>query len=281
MYTANVKRILTLALVAASMGAQAQTQTQPRVRKQKPPEFAPVDSGPKWTTNSKSPLAIARSADAKVTSLRNMAAMFSMNYRIGPEMYGGVYGDIKIRNNKTFVIQYEEMHYPTNGDDVPTQKCDMRANGTYASITAKSIKKTKMPLSTFKVDASRSVNDWITGLPRYALAGIHAETPLTNLVRMASRPGSGFTVRSRTRSFPYSGRTITQSQILVERTQKEAARKGPIRIEVTIDNHFGVPASARVDAFEKGRLKIQTLWAMKWTFKKATFPNSDFAPPGN
>jgi len=210
-----------------------------------------------------------------------MAAMFSMNYRIGPEMFGGVYGDIKIRNNKMFVLQYEEMHYPKNVDDVPTHKYDLRANGTYASITGADIKKTQLPLSIFKVDESRSVNDWITGLPRYVLAGIHAEAPLTNLVRMASRPGSGFTVKSRTRSFPYSGRTITQFQILVERTQKEAASNGPIRIEVTIDGHFGVPASARVDAKEKGKLKIQSIWAMKWKFKKATFPNSDFAPPGN
>jgi len=274
-YTAAVKRTLTLALAVAAVGLQAQAP----LRRNKLPKLPPVNFGPAWKPSKLSPASLAKSADAKVAALRNVSGTFNIQYTIGPN-FGGAFGDIKVRDNKTFLLQYEDMHYSKSRQDEPTHKLDVRANGSMASISGKDVLKTKIPLSIFHIDESKQPRDWVLGVQRYTLGGMHREPAISHLVAMASKRGSGFTVQSGERKFPYKGKSIPQQHIVVERTKAEAAKLGPVRIEITIDVARGLPVSARIDAKEKNHPAITTVWFMNWHLRPAKFSDEDFAPPG-
>lgn len=261
-----------MALLAASALAQ-NTATSPP----KPPTPPPLGVGTPWRASNESPASVAQKVDASVAALRNALGLYSAQYWVGEKMYGWSSGPVKMKNNQVFSIDFPRISYPAKVGAPPVHKAQIRSNGKLTQMTSEGIKTQTFPVASFKIDPSKTAGDWTLGMPRNVLGAVHGERSLSQLVSLAAKPGSGFTVTSRVRSIPFRGTQIVQRQLLIQRDTAETLKKGPVRIEINIDGSRSLPVSARVDAAEKGKPKLIVVWALAWKFAGNKFTADDFA----
>ncbi|AIE86304.1 hypothetical protein [Fimbriimonas ginsengisoli] len=230
-----------------------------------------------WKPSSLSPVTLARQADASMASMKNIFGQIKT--AIIFDGSGTNRGWVKVKDSKTFNINFPDAHYPRNGADVPFSGVNLVANGKtlqYAG-SGKGSKRLQMPLSAFAFNKAKKVADWVTGFPRYILGGIRGEAPLSSLVSLARRPGSGFTTSVSERTVKYGKYNLKQYQLLILRTPAQAKKIGPVRIELNIDGARKLPVSAQIGAQEAGHKPLAMAWIPVWRPK--IFEASEFVVP--
>lgn len=273
-----MKSVICVALAAVCLVAPAQQQ-KPGVPKQKRPIPPPMEYGVAWSRSKLSPLAVAEATDKSLGNQKGIHARYGIQIWYGPLMFGGSYGELKLRDRRHYVLEFENLHYSQDRNDVPAEKMNAIANGAEVRLIGSRTKESRNPIALFHIDTSSKASDWVTGLPRYMYGGINGETALKDLVAKAMRPGSGFKVSVGERSVPYKGRQLRQQRLLIERTPEAAKIEGPARMAITIDVKRQLPVSARVDSNErKGKALIYIL-AIGWPSRPEKFSDKDFTFP--
>jgi hypothetical protein len=239
-------------------------------------QFKPLDDVP-WKPSKVSALALAKKVDASLGRLRGIHADTTTVIRYDGQ--GRSIGVIDIKDSKTFAARYAYVHYPKNKLDRPISGNELVANGQVVEVIGAQTPRANRPVQSFRLAAGRTVADWVTGMPRYILGGIHGENALTSLIQMAARPGSGYKVSVKERIMPAGQYRLPQNQIVITRDAAAAKKFGPVKIEVVVDAHRLLPVGATTMASEKGRKPMMLGWLVQWDMRPKTFQASMFTLP--
>jgi len=239
----------------------------------------PVAAGPKpyngpWHRATETPIAMAKAVDARMGSAQQLLGAYKAT--ILTRGLGTSLGDLKIKDSRTFHLEYPFMEHPKPGKAAPISKVLVNSNGQIARQYGMLAPEGAVSTDKLRLLTAKSVQDWVFGAPKFLVASIHRENALTSLIEMAGKPNSGFTLRSDSREVYAGGQTIPETRLVFERKPGPAKELGPAKIEILVNSRYAVPLRVDTEMEEPGRPRVDMTCLFSWQSSLTPFPASTF-----
>ncbi|MGV3617402.1 MAG: hypothetical protein ACO1SV_18915 [Fimbriimonas sp.] len=273
--TPRIASVLGLTAALAGLG-MTQAKLPQRIDKQpvkKAPQAHPEVAA--WKPSKVSGLQLAQRVDRAMAASKRVecetAMVVEMPNRGGK---GGMTLVNRIQNGSTYSLRFPAVSL-TKREELHTVR--LKANGKQTQWMEQKMKKPVVrPVSKVKLAANAKPEDWVLGHPRIILGGVLGESPLTQLVRRASQPGSGMTVQVNERVKRRLNVAYPQYLLIVTRTPSMEKRYGALRIETVIDATQSLPVSVGTQALMMGREPVKVVNNLKWKFRRTAFEPKTF-----
>jgi hypothetical protein len=266
--------VLGLTLVLAGMNA---AQVAPR--RSGPPQ-KPTDQNPeiaRWVPSKVAPLTVAQKADARVAGLSQAACEATMRV-VMPRRKGS--GSMTLESffggRQRYLIQFPVISF-VKRDELSTAL--VRSDGKKVFVLKPSKPGTVMPVGTAKLVAQATPVDWAMGHLGFIFGAALGEKPLTDLVRQASKPGSGYRVKTEERVVRRLNVPNRQYRIVVARVGAAAQKLGAFEVNVVVDGKQWLPTTvvSQSDIKGKGREPFGLMNNLRWKARKTPFDPKTFA----
>jgi len=237
-----------------------------------------IPTGPKpyaspWHKATQPPLVMAKLVDAQLGAAKQLMGGYKAILQMRGR--GTSIGDIQVKDSKTFHLEYPFMQHP-GVHGTPIARVLVRANGSIARQYGGPSADGPVPVDKLRLLTAKSVQDWVFGGPKFVVASLHREHALTNLIEMASRPDSGFTLTSESREVYAGGRTTPETRFLFERKPGPAKTLGTAKIEILVNSQWRVPLRVDTEMMEPGRPQVDMSCLFSWQSSSTPFPDSAF-----
>lgn len=223
-----------------------------------------------WTPSKTSALSIAQLADKKIAALRRVECEteleFEMPYRRGS---GNSKAVSRIQDSKFFALKFPVITFVKRSE---IHNVRIAADGKSSRWVEATLKKPVVqPVSQLRVAANAKPEDWVMQHPRYIYGAAIGETPFTDLIRKASKPGSGYQVKLEARTIRRLNVPYPQYKMTVTRTKTAEKKLGALRLEAVIDGQLGLPVKVASKANLKGKEPITMVNSVRWKVRRKNF----------
>jgi hypothetical protein len=248
-------------------------------RRSGPPQ-KPADQNPeiaRWVPSKIAPLTVAQKADARVAGLTQAACEATMRV-VMPQRKGsgGMTLESLIGGRQRYVIQFPVVSF-VKRDELNTAV--VRSDGKNVFVLKPSAPGTVKPVGTVKLAAQATPVDWAMGHLGYIYGAVLGEKPLTDLVRQASKPGSGYRVKAEERVVRRLNVPNRQYRIVVARVGAAAKKLGAFEVNIVVDGKQWLPTTvvSQSDIKGKGREPFGLMNSLRWKARKTPFDAKTFA----
>lgn len=254
-------RVLSVLGLAASLSALGAAQSFPEVAT--------------WTPTKTNPLSIAQMVDKKVASLRRVECETEMQFQMPQRKgLGNAISVSRIQDSKFFALRFPVISFVKKGE---IHNARIGADGKQTVWAEATLKKPlKQPLSKLHVAANAKPEDWVLQHPRLLYGATIGETPFADLVRRATKPGSGFQVKINSRTMRRLNVPYPQYKLTVTRTAAAAKKLGAYKVEAIIDGKLGLPVRVASQAHLKGQEPVTVVNNVRWKVRKKDFDLNTF-----
>ncbi len=227
-----------------------------------------------WKPSKESALQIARDADDRVRSARNLSVLtkfqiIHVNEGRGQGTYEGAFGP-----KGEFRIAYPVRTGP--GMRAISQ-VETISDGKQYLLTGATVTTLKLfPVKTKKLIGKDLSASWFGDYPRLMWASLgSSEYPVSEAVRQLG--AAGYLVSLDTRDVAFNGRTMKQYRIHIASSPTQSKAMGSRDWEMIIDGARKFPVKVNVDYKLKGKAEERAVLDIRWNLKAGQkFPADTF-----
>lgn len=228
-----------------------------------------------WTPSKALPLAIAQMADKKIAALRRVECESIIDFQMPKRGGTGHSTNVsQIQDSKYFALEFLVISFKKQSE---IESARIRSNGKKARWTQASFKKAlTFPVGKVRVAANVKPEDWLMRHNRFVYGASLGETPFTDLITRAQKPGSGYQVKIDQRTVRRRNVPSPQYKISVVRLDSAAKKLGPVRVDAIIDATLGLPVTVASQGQLKGQEAITVVNNLRWKVRRKNFDLGTF-----
>ena len=239
-------------------------------------QIQPARTG-QWGPSQSTPEQVAAKVEETLARQTKVSGILASLIQVADGRGGGE-GKIRVKDPKTFRVDFMTPKEGNQGG-VALHKMVVKDGKLSVSSVNGKIEIAKPDHAVASLGAG-STQEWATLFGRDIFTSIGGGKPLTNLVKMARKPNSGFVVSAEQQSFIARGTTIVQERILVTRTPELEKKLGKLSIEVISDGRLHLPVTVRSAIEPPKKAPTRMYWTMRWNLKTGqVFEKEDFSVP--
>lgn len=228
-----------------------------------------------WRKAPMSAAQIAKATEARLRGLRGVGAIAQAFYEVNG---GRGMGYLTLAAKTPTVFHLE---YLTLGGRYDVSRDTMVSDGKRFAMLTRPGWSIPVPLAARRdTRVADPVTAWARSSSRLMFVGIGSKaTPWSDLVRAASKPGSGYEVFAEQRSWINAGRPILNYRILVRRNAQSVRKRGRLFVELVVDAQQKLPVTVRTVLEPPGKTPTRVHWLTGWGPPKGGFPADLFRLP--